>query len=95
MRYFNVNPLIVGPGTKTGIAIKYDNPREVGADRIVKCCSSTHELYKGDLIIIDFGTATTYCAVQGNSDYMGGVITQGNNFCRLYSNGRPNYLVSM
>ena len=76
LRYFNVNPLIVGPGTKTGIAIKYDNPREVGADRIVNAVAA-HELYKGDLIIIDFGTATTYCAVQGNGDYMGGVITPG------------------
>jgi len=76
LRYFNVNPLIVGPGTKTGIAIKYDNPREVGADRIVNAVAA-HEKYKGDLIIIDFGTATTYCAVQGNGDYMGGVITPG------------------
>ena len=76
LRYFNVNPLIVGPGTKTGIAIKYDNPREVGADRIVNAVAA-HELYKGDLIIIDFGTATTYCAVQGNGDYVGGVITPG------------------
>ena len=76
LRYFNVNPLIVGPGTKTGIAIKYDNPREVGADRIVNAVAA-HELYKGDLIIIDFGTATTYCAVQGNGDYMGGVISPG------------------
>jgi len=65
LRYFNVNPLIVGPGTKTGIAIKYDNPREVGADRIVNAVAA-HERYKGDLIIIDFGTATTYCAVKGN-----------------------------
>ena len=76
LRYFNVNPLIVGPGTKTGIAIKYDNPREVGADRIVNAVAA-HEKYKGDLIIIDFGTATTYCAVQSNGDYMGGVITPG------------------
>ena len=57
-------------------AIKYDNPREVGADRIVNAVAA-HEKYKGDLIIIDFGTATTYCAVQGNGDYMGGVITPG------------------
>ena len=82
LRYFNVNPLIVGPGTKTGIAIKYDNPREVGADRIVNAVAA-HELYKGDLIIIDFGTATTYCAVQGNGDLYGrGYYSRGNNFCR-------------
>ena len=53
LRYFNVNPLIVGPGTKTGIAIKYDNPREVGADRIVNAVAA-HEKYK-EFIIIDFG----------------------------------------
>ena len=59
LRYFNVNPLIVGPGSKTGIAIKYDNPREVGADRIVNAVAA-NAVYKGPLIIIDFGTATTY-----------------------------------
>ena len=75
-RYFGLEPIVVGPGVKTGISIKYDNPREVGADRIVNAVAA-HELYKGDLIIIDFGTATTYCAVQGNGDYMGGVITPG------------------
>ena len=75
-RKVDVNPLIVGPGTKTGIAIKYDNPREVGADRIVNAVAA-HEQYEGDLIIIDFGTATTYCAVKGNGDYMGGVISPG------------------
>ena len=76
LRYFNVNPIIVGPGTKTGIAIKYDNPREVGADRIVNAVAA-NAVYKGPLIIIDFGTATTYCAVLGNGDYIGGVITPG------------------
>lgn len=75
-RYFNVTPLIVGPGTKTGIAIKYDNPREVGADRIVNAVAA-HTAYEGNLIVIDFGTATTYCAVLGNGDYIGGVITPG------------------
>lgn len=75
-RYFNVTPLIVGPGTKTGIAIKYDNPREVGADRIVNAVAA-HTAYEGSLIVIDFGTATTYCAVLGNGDYIGGVITPG------------------
>lgn len=75
-RYFNVTPIIVGPGTKTGIAIKYDNPREVGADRIVNAVAA-HTAYAGNLIVIDFGTATTYCAVLGNGDYIGGVITPG------------------
>ena len=61
---------------KQVLLLRYDNPREVGADRIVNAVAA-HEKYKGDLIIIDFGTATTYCAVQGNGDYMGGVITPG------------------
>ena len=75
-RYFNVEPLVVGPGTKTGMAIKYDNPREVGADRIVNAVAA-YEQYGGPIIIIDFGTATTYCAVLANGDYIGGVITPG------------------
>lgn len=62
LRYFNVKPIIVGPGTKTGMAIKYDNPREVGADRIVNAVAA-YEKYGGPLIVIDFGTATTYCAI--------------------------------
>ena len=75
-RYFKVEPIVIGPGTKTGMAIKYDNPREVGADRIVNAVAA-YEQYGGPLIIIDFGTATTYCAVLENGDYIGGVITPG------------------
>lgn len=75
-RYFKVEPIIVGPGTKTGMAIKYDNPKEVGADRIVNAVAAYHK-YGGPLIIIDFGTATTFCAVAANGDYMGGAITPG------------------
>jgi type III pantothenate kinase len=58
-RYFGCKPLLVGPGTKTGLAIKYDNPREVGADRVVNAVAAYHK-YKGPLIIVDFGTATTF-----------------------------------
>lgn len=76
LRYFNVQPIIVGPGTKTGMAIKYDNPREVGADRIVNAVSA-YEKYGGPLIVIDFGTATTYCAILANGDYIGGAISPG------------------
>ncbi|MBQ1248681.1 MAG: type III pantothenate kinase, partial [Selenomonadales bacterium] len=61
-RYFHIKPLVVGPGTKTGICIKYENPREVGADRIVNAVAAYHK-YGGPLIIIDFGTATTFCAL--------------------------------
>ena len=65
---FNHEPIIVGPGIKTGINIKYDNPREVGADRIVNAVAA-YEIYKRPVIIIDFGTATTFCAVKANGDY--------------------------
>lgn len=75
-RYFHVKPLIVGPGTKTGICIKYENPREVGADRIVNAVAAYHK-YGGPLIIIDFGTATTFCALTEKGDYLGGAIAPG------------------
>lgn len=75
-KYFNLEPIVVGPGVKTGINIKYDNPKEVGADRIVNAVAA-HELYRKPLIIIDFGTATTFCAVGENSDYYGGAIVPG------------------
>jgi len=75
-KYFNKTPIIVGPGIKTGINIKYDNPKEVGADRIVNAVAA-HEMYKRALIIIDFGTATTFCAVTKNGDYLGGAISPG------------------
>jgi type III pantothenate kinase len=60
--YFKVSPIIVGPGIKTGIYIKTDNPKEVGADRIVNAIAA-YKLYGGPVIIVDFGTATTFCAV--------------------------------
>jgi type III pantothenate kinase len=75
-RYFCVTPINVGPGIKTGIAIKYENPREVGADRIVNAVAA-HAKFGGPLIIIDFGTATTFCAVAENGDYLGGAIAPG------------------
>lgn len=75
-RYFNVEPLVVGPGIKTGICIKYENPREVGADRIVNAVAAYHK-YGGPIIIVDFGTATTFCAINENGDYLGGAISPG------------------
>ncbi len=75
-KYFNGDPLIVGPGIKTGINIKYDNPKEVGADRIVNAVAA-YDLYGGPVIIVDFGTATTYCAVSKNGEYLGGAISPG------------------
>lgn len=73
---FNMEPLVVGPGVKTGVNIKYDNPKEVGADRIVNAVAA-HEKYKKPLIIIDFGTATTFCAVTKRGNYLGGNIVPG------------------
>ena len=73
---FNINPIIVGPGIKTGISIKYDNPKEVGADRIVNAVAAS-EIYHRDVIIIDFGTATTFCAVTKQGNYLGGCIVPG------------------
>ncbi|MBL4930620.1 type III pantothenate kinase [Clostridium paridis] len=73
---FNVDPVIVGPGVKTGINIKYDNPKEVGADRIVNAVAA-HEKFRRSSIIIDFGTATTFCALTKNGNYLGGNIVPG------------------
>ncbi len=75
-KYFHVKPLVVGPGMKTGLDIKYENPREVGADRIVNAVAAIHE-YGSPLIIVDFGTATTYCYVNEHNQYMGGAIAPG------------------
>jgi type III pantothenate kinase len=74
--YFKVSPIIVGPGTKTEIYIKTDNPKEVGADRIVNAIAA-YKLYGGPVIIVDFGTATTFCAVDKEGVYLGGAITPG------------------
>ena len=72
-RYFGLTPLVIGPGVKTGMDIKYDNPREVGADRIVNAVAA-YEKFGGPVIIIDFGTATTFCAVDKKGTYLGGAI---------------------
>ena len=74
--YFECEPMIVGPGIKTGLIIKYDNPRMLGADRIVNSVAALAK-YQAPLIIIDFGTATTFCAVSDKSEYLGGAIAPG------------------
>ncbi|WP_343009236.1 type III pantothenate kinase, partial [Blautia obeum] len=76
IKYFNKQPLVVGPGIKTGLNIKYDNPKQVGADRIVNAVAAI-EKYKAPMIIIDFGTATTFCAISAKGDYLGGTIAPG------------------
>ncbi len=75
-KYFKREPIIVGPGVKTGINIKYENPKEVGADKIANAVAAL-EIYGGPAIIVDFGTATTFCAVSSKSEYLGGVICPG------------------
>lgn len=75
-KYFKREPIIVGPGVKTGMNIRYDNPKEVGADRIVNAVAG-FEKYGGPLIIVDFGTAITFCAISKEGDYLGGAIAPG------------------
>lgn len=71
-----VDPLIVGPGIKTGIPILVDNPREVGTDRVVNAAAA-FENYGGPLVVVDFGTATTFDAISTKGEYLGGAITPG------------------
>lgn len=75
-KYFGVEPLLVGPGVKTGMPIIIDNPREVGADRIVNAVAAYNK-YGGPLIIVDSGTATTFCVVSKRGEYIGGAIAPG------------------
>ncbi len=74
--YCHVDPIVVGPGTRTGVKILYENPREVGADRIANAVAAFH-LYGGPAIVIDFGTATTFDALSGDGEYLGGAIAPG------------------
>ncbi len=75
-RYFHAKPTFIGPGVKTGMPILYDNPREVGADRVVNAVAA-YERHQGALIIVDFGTATTFDAVTAKGEYLGGAICPG------------------
>src|SRR5437588_533638 len=77
-KYFGVDALFVEPGVKTGIAIHVDNPQEVGADRIVNAVAA-YAAHGGPVIIVDFGTATTFDVVTGDAEYVGGVICPGVN----------------
>lgn len=75
-RYFGRRPMFVGPGIKTGINIKYDNPKELGADRIVNAVAA-YEMFGGPVITIDFGTATSFGVVSKDADFLGGAICPG------------------
>ena len=76
VRYFKVKPLFVGPGVKTGMPILYENPREVGADRVVNAVAAYERWHQG-LVVVDFGTATTFDAVSQKGEYLGGAICPG------------------
>ena len=69
-KYLKVEPFVVTSETRTGITLRYENPREIGADRIVNAAAA-YRKYGGPLIIVDFGTATTFCAVTGSGEYLG------------------------
>jgi type III pantothenate kinase len=75
-RYFNSKPLFIEPGVKTGMPVHYDNPAEVGADRIVNAVAA-FEKYGGPCVIVDFGTATTFDCVSAKGEYLGGIICPG------------------
>jgi type III pantothenate kinase len=74
--YLGVSPTIVGVGIRTGVRIRYDDPRQVGADRVADAAAA-HKLYGGPACIVDFGTATTFDAVSAEGDYLGGAIAPG------------------
>ncbi len=74
--YFKVDPIVVGPGIKTGMPILYHNPKEVGADRIVNAIAAFEE-YRCSVVIVDFGTATTFDCVSDKGEYLGGSIATG------------------
>lgn len=75
-KYFRQKPLVIGPGVRTGVVIRYDNPREVGPDRIV-IAAATFEKYGGPAVVVDFGTATILDAISRHGEYLGGVIAPG------------------
>lgn len=74
--FFGISPLMVGPGIKTGLNIKVENPKEVGADRIVNSVAA-YKKHGGPVIVIDFGTATTFNVIDGSGAFIGGVIAPG------------------
>jgi type III pantothenate kinase len=76
IKYFKKEAIVIGPGIKTGMNIKYDNPKQVGADRIVNGVAA-YKKYSGPIIVVDFGTATTFCAINDKCEYLGGSIMPG------------------
>ena len=76
-KYFNPDPFLLEAGVKTGLKIKYKNPHEVGSDRIANAVAATKQFPNQNIIIVDFGTATTFCVISKSSEYLGGVIIPG------------------
>jgi type III pantothenate kinase len=74
---FDLNPFVLQAGTKTGLKIRYRNPLEVGADRIANAIAATRMFPQQNLIVVDYGTATTFCAITADRDYLGGLILPG------------------
>lgn len=77
LKYFNTEPFFLKPGTKTGLKIKYRNPLEVGTDRIANAIAVTHLYPNKNIIVVDFGTATTFCVISKEKEYLGGIILPG------------------
>lgn len=77
MKYFSIDPFILQAGVKTGLNIQYRNPIEVGADRIANAIAATHRFPNQNIIVIDFGTATTFCVINAQKKYLGGAIVPG------------------
>lgn len=94
--YLGIEPVLVGPGTRTGMAVLYDNPREVGADRIVNAVAA-YERTRDTTIVVDFGTATTFDYISAKGEYVGGVITPGPGISleALYQRAAKLYRVEM
>ncbi len=80
-KYFGINPFVLESGVKTGLKIGYENPVEVGADRIANAIAAVHLYPQQDLIVIDLGTATTFCVISSNKEYLGGSIVAGLKLC--------------
>lgn len=77
VKYFEIEPFLLQAGVKTGLNIKYRNPLEVGADRIANAIAATHSYPNQNVIVIDFGTATTFCVINDKKEYLGGAILPG------------------
>jgi type III pantothenate kinase len=95
-KYFRVEPLVVGQGLRTGVRILYDNPKQLGADRIVDAVAAKH-LYGAPVIVVDFGTGTVFDAVNEQGDYLGGAIAPGIGIASeaLFSRGALLYRVQL